>query len=546
MREDERAFVCFEGRAYGTPAPADRLFALAAAVGGEPHAAAAALRDGIREWEGEFVALVYLKRVPRLLVLGDPMGRLPLYAVERPGGLTLSRDQRFLVEIEDGVEADRLGIAQLLLFGFPIGHRTLARGVDRLRAGSTLCADREGVRLVAGSWEPEQLESKSEAASAQRLTAELVDRFVHACRIRAAACDPPLVSLSGGLDSRAVAAGLARAGCPFECYTFVDAAGVHGREVAAAQAIALALGAPWRQVDAPAPTGRSLQRVLEMKLGLNSLAMGYSVAVFETLREVFGAGVSFWSGDGGDKMMPDHRPGLGRGDVVRYLVEHRPVWPTAMITRLTGVTERQLRDSVAEVVGGYPERSGDLRFVRFGLAERGARWVYEGEDSNRHYFWTVAPFFDRGFARAALAVPDGQKSGHQLYCSFMRALNPAMVAIPDANLGLRMDAAGYVWSRRLREAGRRFPRLRRWLGQGVAGSVLQPAPALTGAVLRRLLERSQAVRSCFSPAALASVAEAPQRWGHGALDGLLTAVSAVERIAGEQPTLEGFAAERFG
>lgn len=550
VREDERAFVCFEGRAYGLAGapPAEQLLALAPELSTAPAGATAALRARVGEWSGEFVALVYLKREPRLLVLGDSMGRLPLYrALDSGPGLLLSRDQRFLLEIEGGREADRVGIAQLLLFGFPLGRRTLARGLEHLRAGDALYADREATVCSAGPWDPARLGTGGRPGDKlDDRAADLAERFAGACRVRAAACDPPLLGLSGGLDSRAVAAALAHVGQPFECYTFLDATGVHARDLAAARAVAESLGAPWRQVDAPAPCGRALLRILEMKIGLNSLAMSYSVPVFETLHAALGHPVTLWTGDGGDKMMPDHRPRLGAGDVVRYLVAHRPVWPPTMACRLTGVGERELYDSVAEVVAGYPESAADARFLRFGIAERGGRWGFEGEDSNRHYYWTVSPFYDRDFARAALACPDALKSGYRLYRSFLRRLHPAMLSVPDANLGLRVDTPAYVGARRLRETARRFPRLRRWLRQGVPASLLQPPAGLASAVLERQIDRSPAVRAVFPDAALRSVAASARRFDHGAVDALLTATSAVERIAGGTPTLEAFADERFG
>jgi asparagine synthase (glutamine-hydrolysing) len=547
--EDERAFVCFEGRAYGSAgAPeVEQLLALAPRLSAAPAEALAALRAWVVEWSGEFVALVYLKRESRLLVLGDSMGRLPLYrALDAGPGLALSRDQRFLLELEGGFEADRIGIAQLLLFGFPLGRRTLARGLEHLRAGDALCADREATLCSAGPWDPARLGRGGRGDTLEDRAADLTERFAGACRVRAAACDPPLLGLSGGLDSRAVAAGLAHIGQPFECYTFLDATGVHARDAAAARAVAEALGVPWRRVDAPAPCGRALLRILEMKIGLNSLAMSYSVPVFEALHAALGNRVTLWTGDGGDKMMPDHRPRLGAGDLVRYLVDHLPLWPLAMACRLTGVGERELCDSVAEVVAGYPERSADAKFLRFGLAERGGRWGFEGEDSNRHYFWTVSPFYDRDFARAALACPDALKSGYRLYRAFLRRLQPTMLTVPDANLGLRVDTPTYVLARRLRETARRFPRLRRWLRQGVPASLLQPPAGLASAVLERQIERSPAVRAVFPEAALRAVARAPRRFPHGAVDALLTATSAVERIAGGTPTLKAFADERFG
>ena len=158
----------------------------------------------------------------------------------------------------------------------------------------------------------------------------------------------------------------------------------------------------------------------------------------------------------------------------------------------------------------------------------------------------MAPFYDRAFLRAALACPDGQKSGHRLYRRFLEHLHPAINRIPDANLGIAMASPAYAWSRRLREIGRRFPGLRRRLRLGQPASVLQPRPALMGSFLARQLERSEAVRACFSVGTLAGVASSPGAWSDAALDALVTATCACERIAGDTSTLTEFSDESFG
>ncbi len=552
VREDDRIFVALEGRIYGsaTVTPIDELLALAVDLGREGNDDAAAIRSCIRDWDGEFVAVVYSKPNHRLWAFSDPLGRLPLYAVRGDRGLAVSRDQRFLLAHEGIAAVDRVGIAQLLLFGFPLGRHTLIQGIEHVPAGQGFRADPSGIHALEGLGEPLDFGRKERAGnSAERNAADLAELFTHACRVRADAGDPPLLALSGGLDSRAVGAGLARAGRPFDSYTLVDDAAVYAHEIPIARALAGTFDSPWRLFRAPPSRAETLQRMLEMKSGLNSLAMAFSLPIFEMLREQYGAGRTYWSGDGGDKVLPDHRPRLsraGQADLAGYLIGSRPIWTDAMIARLTGIREEELRASVEEEIRRYPERSTDQRFVRFQFVERGARWIFEGEDCNRHHFWTVAPFYDRAFLRAALACPDDQKSGHRLYRRFLRNLHPTVNRIPDANLGIAMDSPRYAWSRRIREVGRRFPGLRRLLRKGMHVSVLQPRPALMGAFLNRQIERSEPVRSCFSAQVLAEVASSPEAWSAAALDGLMTATCACERIMGLSSTLAEFAQESFG
>src|SRR5262249_51238363 len=159
-----------------------------------------------------------------------------------------------------------------------------------------------------------------------------------------------------------------------------------------------------------------------------------------------------------------------------------------------------------------------------------ARYILEGEDTNRQSCWTSSPFWAREFVRAAMECPDSQKSGHRLFTAMMRRLNPDVMRVEDSNLGVRLDSPLYAWHRRAREMSRRFPRLQRLLRPRRGTSVLQPGERLIQRVLERQVERSSAVRACFSAEALRRVTGAGAVDPH-ALDALLTATCAVERIA---------------
>lgn len=550
-REEAGLFIALEGRIYSGWArpPLEELMALAALLAAGAHDATT-IGTRVRAWDGEYTALVYSRADRRLWMFSDALGRLPLYAAADARGLSVSRDQRFLLDHEGLGVVDRVGIAQLLLFGFPLGRHTLVQGIERVPAGQGFHASPHGVRVIDGLGEPLDLEDKARAGLAPEHNAgDLAELFTAGCRIRADAGDPPLLALSGGLDSRAVGAGLVRAGRPFDAFTLRDHAGVYAHETPIARKLAAMFDAPWRSFQAPASRRGTLQRMLEMKSGLNSLAMGFSLPIFEMLHRSYGTGRTYWSGDGGDKVLPDHRPGLpgsGRADLAGYLIHSRPLWPAAMVARLTGVGEEELRAGVEQVIGRYPERSADQRFVRFHFTERAFRWIFEGEDCNRHYYWTVAPFFERDFLRAAFACPDDQKSGHRLYRDFLHRLHPAVNAIRDANLGLAMDSPAYAWSRRLRETARRFPRLRHLLRQGMPQAVPQAHPRSIGALLRGQLEHSEPVRACFSVPALADVAASPGSWSDAALDCLVTATCACEIIMGRCSSLSELVTEGVG
>jgi asparagine synthase (glutamine-hydrolysing) len=550
-RENDLAFVCLEGLVYG--ASQDRLMDRLLEIGGSPcdlQDPLDGLRPLLRDQDGEYVAVVYAKQARRLWISVDALGRLPLYAWQSPQTLVVTRDQRFVVELAGTRTVDRIAIAHLLLFGFPLGRETLLQGVERVTPGHDFAADANGVRQRSAVLGELNLEHKDHAdRSLQQNVEELGELLVRSCRVRSEAAESQLLGLSGGIDSRAVGAAMIRAAIPFSAATFLDSGGVYQKEIAVAQEVAQRLGAPWRLFTTPPPPGSSLHRMLQMKLGLNTLGEAYSIDLFEMLRSAYGSRVAYWSGDGGDKLLPDQRPrlpGHGRGAIARYIIDKNRIWDLDQVSRLTGVSVPEIFASVEAIVEGYPELTASMKYVRFVLAERAFRWISEGEDTNRHYYWTVSPFYSQPLFRAAMGCPDHQKSGYALYRSLLRHLMPAITEVADANLGMPMSSPFYVWYRRARELSRRLPRLQQLLRRGRMVSPLQPRSERILDLIRSQARASASVRACFSPAAIEAIVATPAHSTPYALECLLTATSAVEQITDGRSTLRDSADVRFG
>jgi asparagine synthase (glutamine-hydrolysing) len=546
FRGNDRAIACLEGRIYGADRDAllDRLLEAAASPAAST-GEAGGIRPLLRDLDGDFITVAYAKQARRLWISLDTLGRLPLYVWQSPGRLIVTRDQRFVTELAGARQLDRFALTHLLLFGFPIGRETLIQGLERMTPGHDLEADAAGVRhrtSVLGGLNLEQKERAGRPSSQN--AAELGELLVGGCRARGQAAGLQLLGLSGGIDSRAVGAAMVRAAVPFHAATFLDPGGVYQKEVAVAQEVARRLDAPWKLFIAPPPPAAHLSRMVRAKLGLNTLGDAYGIGLFEQLHAAYGPGVAFWSGDGGDKLLPDQRPRLSRGarhDITRYIIEKNQVWAPARVSRLTGVPESEIFASVETVVAGYPERSASAKYVRFILEERAFRWISEGEDANRQFFWTISPFYSQPLFRAAMGCPDRQKSGYALYRALLRHLLPQVTRVADANLGLPMSSPFYVGYRKGRELSRRLPRLQQLLRRGRMVSPLEPQSAWMLDLIRRQATTSGPVRACFSPAELESIAAARSPGTPYALECLLTATCAAEQIADGRSALDGIA-----
>jgi len=124
-----RFVVVLEGRVYGVPR--DTL-----PRGLVPDAERA--RRWLMDADGDFVAVIIDRETERALVLNDRYGRLPLYHGRHADAVLASRELGCLA---GGLARARVrpeGVAEFLLFGYPLGAGTLFHDVARLPPASLL------------------------------------------------------------------------------------------------------------------------------------------------------------------------------------------------------------------------------------------------------------------------------------------------------------------------------------------------------------------------------------------------------------------------
>src|SRR5205807_3484535 len=95
------------------------------------------------------------------------------------------------------------------------------------------------------------LDDEDHSRSIRQQAREFGELFVDACRNWGTHVDSGgnVVSLSGGHDSRAVAAGIVRSGTPLVAVTYRDPNGKRENEVRCAQCVVRALNIEWNCID---------------------------------------------------------------------------------------------------------------------------------------------------------------------------------------------------------------------------------------------------------------------------------------------------------
>ena len=422
--------------------------------------------------DGDFLLVLVHKADGGIMVINDVFGRLPTYVHLRDGFLILSRDLRRVTQVLGAADFDRMALAQYLLLGFPLGEQVMVCRYQIFRAGVS-GAD------CPPSIPPSRLPDSMSLTWRARNTVTEVPRKMHitspglfrqACRTGRGRGEN-VVSLSGGLDSRAVAAGLRREEIPFTAATFLNSPQTNAADVRVASRVAEALGVEWQLFHPRPPQGKDLVQLLDLKSGANNLRLSFILPFFHQLLEKFGPGITYFTGDGGGDALGVSRPYRRVGTpqaLLDYVIERYQIWPLDEVAALTRLASQDIKAELAERLASYPETAPDRKYKHFFCLEVATKMYHEGEDRNRHFFWSVTPFYSFEFFHYALNCPDRDKQGYRLYREFLAQLHPAVGGIDYADWQAPLSSLKFSLLYQAKNLTRRqtqpYPPVRRLLG----------------------------------------------------------------------------------
>jgi asparagine synthase (glutamine-hydrolysing) len=374
--------------------------------------------DFTQHLRGMYAIALHDPGAGRLLLARDPFGIKPLYYVETPLGLAFASEPQALIRggfapMRDGAPVlNPAGRNELLQLQFTTGRETVFQGVHRVLPGETVVVARGRIverrridALPAGGVKPQ---SESDAL------ASFDDAFTDSVLIHQRADVPYGMFLSGGIDSSAVLAMMARLNeRPVQAFTIGFSHTDAADECAAARAVANALGAEHTEVEFR--EGDFWASLPVIARTLDDPAADYAVLPTYKLAETArAAGLKvILSGEGGDELFA----GYGR-----YRSVMRPWWLGGKLLRGRGnldglgVLRGELagwRDGVqaAELAATQGGRSR----LQVAQATDCADWLPNDLLTKldrclmAHGVEGRTPFLDRAVAQAAFRLPDDLK-----------------------------------------------------------------------------------------------------------------------------------------
>lgn len=406
------------------------------------------ISEWLRNTDGDFMLYALNKKTKDFVIMNDILGRLPFYYYyDEKGDFIASREIQLLAHFTDGNYnreniLDKIGMAEILLFSHTLGKRTLLSNIHRLEPASLLMVNRENMKPKIVNLYRFNFEKKAYTdTSIKDNASELVSLFSEACKNRADQNSKNIISLSGGFDSRAVAASLNRNKVLQYAVTSTEP---HWRpvdgtrtETEIAEQIAGTLGIEWEDYGIMEPNAEDLIMILNMKMGLTYLAHSFLLPFLNKVKHKQSTpSINFFTGHGGDILFADLSFETDDLDnLIRNIIRIKGLLPLQEVISVVNIKEVEIIQEIRDILLSYPEVSLGQKLVHYLFFESNVKFSFEIEDLNRYYFWSVAPFYSVPFFKYIMNCPDQQKTKLRLYREFLSEISPSIAEIKNSNWG---------------------------------------------------------------------------------------------------------------
>lgn len=355
----------------------------------------------VLESDGEFILTILNKKSGNFILLNDALGRLPLYYyISGDREFIFSREMRFIYPFMKKISFDRQSIIEYLFIGgYPLEDRTLVDGILRLSPASMLVLDRYENEMSLKTlfiWDfSVKRGSVKQYKSRKEIAADLEDLFLASLSNRQEKLKnyTNVLLLSSGKDSRAVLAGFSKLRIPHSIVTFnlIDSKeGTYTKKLANVFKEKVTL---LEVKEHPNLSGS--QKLIEMKDGLNSIVHSASFSILGDIKKL-GKPIALYSGLYWGELLRPNSLSSGMKSIkqlAEFIICDSPHgYNSREISKILQVNKDEVIRDVMAVLMKYPEDDIYMKYAHlsFGCTYK---FIQEGEDRNRYFFWTVSPLY---------------------------------------------------------------------------------------------------------------------------------------------------------
>jgi asparagine synthase (glutamine-hydrolysing) len=511
--------------------------------------------DWLLRADGDFIIFALNKKTKDFAIMNDVLGRLPLYFyyVEEKE-IILSRELQFISYLtqnkaSDAERFDRMGIAQFLLFRQPVGRRTLLSNISRIEPGTLVRIYNKNPEVRMEKIYSFNFDRQEYASDTIEKNAEtLVSLFSKACKNRANYGNKNIISLSGGSDSRAVAACFHLNKIPSYAASRIDLSWTpslgKSSEADIAKKVANLFKIEWKNFDFIKPAARDLAMLLNIKHGLSYLAFSFLLPFLDELKREHGASaLTIFTGHGGDIILADLTPKkkiTSMDDLISRIIRGRGFFSLSEVAALSEVKETEIVDELKHLLASYPENDLNQKYVHYLFYEIDFKFGFESEDINRFYLWSASPFYAISFFHYAINCASRNKSQQKLYREFLRILSPAAAAISNSNWGCSILSKRYKFLQFILSLTFRYRKLRR-----IIKSIKNNHKSYTrdSRVIRCIhyqINNCHAISNYLSRSRIEGILNNPNEYSRVGIDNLFTITSLIEKRSCDNDSIEKY------
>ncbi|NNF60874.1 MAG: hypothetical protein HKN06_06040 [Gammaproteobacteria bacterium] len=415
-------------------------------------------------------------------------------------------------------------VGEFLATGSNYGTRTLFCGIDKLPAASVVSIGPTGIQRQDKYWSIAECDEGSDAPAVEQMASAIKDTIVTATDT----LGHPVISLTGGLDSRIIFAAALEAGVSFDVFT---TGSTQNADVVIAREIAATHGITHHHLPPAIRTGADvLQRSLLLSDGgQDVIEYARTLQFHEQLCGKFdfsinGSGGEFCKGYWWELLWPrvGARQPLNIAKIVdrRFLVHD---WYAA----LPGTDNREnikaaLIETIRQENRDLQDRPNTMQLDNVYLTLRMQRWQGRIASATGQIWPTVSPFMFRRPMEIAFATVPKERLRNRMSRRLNEYLSPALARMRiDAGgpaLPLRLQTAHLFWPSLLAATRKNFGKAGRRLSGGAHDMPQSP--------------QSQPAESCAGLAGFSQVAD----WRTLKLyDAAALAAFTAPYLAGERP-----------
>lgn len=431
--EKENYIILIEGKIYGINVAEEKLFLehidrlFADKKNGSPDIAY------FHDLDGEFVIYVISRINDKILIINDYLGRLPLY-LSNHKKFVICRDLFLMDKLTSGLVFEETAVYQYMRLGFPLGKRTLFYDIERLKPASLVKIEEGNVSIQSEEISLNKLENSF--IGSKNYAENLYEQFRVSLKNRMLTTEKKVLSLSGGLDSRAILGLIEKEKYPVDIATFEYENPIIRNDVMVVRQFAKLYGRTPEILTINEWSPEFFDELTVAKSGMNYLGMSF---ILHFLRKISIDYPFMLTGDGGDKTLPYLFPAGNVKHLSKLILRNHQLSPVKTGKLFFLLKIHQFEDEIIDYLENIPEKSVNLQYKHFLLFERGRNWLFEGEDRNRSYTWSTSPFYSPQFFNMAHSVPEIEKYRYKLFRNFIQLIDPRLNEIDNANWGFPLS-----------------------------------------------------------------------------------------------------------